>query len=99
MMSKAVMSKAVMSKAWDEFGDAEFHTLTERLGIDPGAAVDPRFGFVVDAARSTCRACETKEQCRLALGLPELALADVAPFCPNVERVTHLQSSGLNRAE
>lgn len=78
----------------DEFGEAEFHTLTERLGIDPGAAADPRLGFVVDAARSACRGCESKEQCRLALGLPEVTLADVAPFCPNVERLTYLQSRG-----
>ena len=83
----------------DEFGEAEFHTLSERLGIDPGTAVDPRLGFVVDAARSVCRACEAKAQCRLALGLDGLALNDVAPFCPNVERIAYLQSSSLKRGE
>ena len=88
-----------MSEAWtDEFGEQEFHTLTERLGIDAGVAVDPRLGFVVAAARSACRGCESKAQCRLALGLRELALGDVAPFCPNVERITYLQCSGLKRA-
>ena len=85
------------AKQTPEFGEAEFHTLTERLGIDPGLAVDPRLGFVVDAARSACRACDAKAQCRLTLGLQEVALTDVAAFCPNVERITHLQGSGAGK--
>ena len=81
----------------DEFGEAEFHALAARLGIDPCTAVDPRLGFVVAAARSACRTCEAKPQCRLALALPTLALGDVAPFCPNTERISYLQCSGLKR--
>jgi hypothetical protein len=80
-----------------EFGEAEFHTLTGRLGIDPSTAVDPRLGFVAAAARSACRACDAKPQCALALAMPQLALADMAPFCPNTERIAYLQSSGLKR--
>jgi hypothetical protein len=80
-----------------EFGEAEFHALAGRLGIDPALAVDPRLGFVVAAAHGACRACEAKPQCRLALGLPTVALGDVAPFCPNAERISYLQCSGLKR--
>ena len=80
-----------------EFGEAEFHALSSRLGIDPATAVDPRLGFVAAVARSTCRSCEAKPQCRLALALPTIALADVAPFCPNAERISYLQCSGLKR--
>ena len=80
-----------------EFGEAEFRALAERLGIDPATAVDPRLGFVVAAARSACRTCEAKPQCQLALSLPTLALGDMAPFCPNVERISHLQCSGPGR--
>ena len=76
-----------------EFGEREFHMLSDRLGIDPGLAVDPRLGFVVDAARRACRTCEVKAQCRLALGLDVLALGDMAAFCPNTERVMYLRSS------
>ena len=79
----------------NEFGEAEFHALSERLGIDLGTAIDRRLGFVVAAARSACRGCEAKPQCRLALALPRLALGDVAPFCPNAERISYLQCSGL----
>jgi hypothetical protein len=60
-------------------------------------AVDPRLGFVVAAARSACRSCESKAQCQLALAMPRLALGDVAPFCPNAERISYLQCSGLKR--
>ena len=80
-----------------EFGEAEFHALSRRLGIDPAAAVDPRLGFVVAAARSACRGCEAKAQCQLALAMPQLALGDVAPFCPNAERISYLQCSGVKR--
>jgi len=79
----------------DEFGEAEFHILCDRLGIDSGVTVSPRLGFVVDAARSTCRVCDAKAQCRLALGIDRVAVADVAAFCPNTERLTYLQCVGV----
>jgi len=85
------------AKTAAEFGEAEFCMLTERLGIDPAIGVDPRLCFVVAAARSACRGCEAKAQCRLALALPQLTLADMAPFCPNVERISYLQCSGLGK--
>ena len=91
------MSDTVRMAADAGFGEAEFEPLMQRLGVDPGAAADPRLGFVVAAARSACRACEAKGQCRLALGLLKLALLDVAPFCPNAERISYLQCSGLKR--
>lgn len=91
------MSGTVKTMPAAEFGEAEFETLTQRLGIDPATAVDPRLGFIVAAARSACRACETKEQCRLALSMPRLTVGDMAPFCPNVERISHLQCSGPGR--
>ena len=91
------MSRTAKTAPAAEFGEAEFHTLAQRLGIDPTTAVDPRLGFVAAAARSTCRTCESKPQCQLALAMPTLALGDVAPFCPNAERISYLQCSGLKR--
>jgi hypothetical protein len=91
------MSRTIKTAPAAEFGEAEFHALAQRLGIDPATAVDPRLGFVVAAARSACRSCESKAQCQLALAMPRLALGDVAPFCPNAERISYLQCSGLKR--
>lgn len=91
------MSGTIETAAAAEFGEAEFHILARQLGIDPGTAVDPRLGFVVAAARSACRGCESKAQCALALAMPGLALGDVATFCPNAERIAYLQCSGLKR--
>ena len=66
-------------------GEAEFLALAEKLGIDPGAMVDPRTELSFAMARRNCSKCTSKEKCRQALRHRVVTLREVAPFCPSTD--------------
>jgi hypothetical protein len=70
----------------------EFLMLAERLGIDPGAMVNPGTELSFALARGRCGDCPARAQCRAALAQPDLTLSALAPFCPNVDVLVELIS-------
>jgi len=59
------------------------YEMMQRLGIEPGESVVPRFSLAYMTALHRCQACPEKGACRAWLdGMPQ-AVARVPDFCPN----------------
>jgi hypothetical protein len=84
------MTNESKSEAHGHSGQAEFLALSENLGIDPGAMVDPRTEMIFAMARRRCSVCTSKERCRQALRQRVVTLSEVAPFCPSTDVLVDL---------
>ena len=73
-----------------ELQSGEFLTLSERLGIDSGCAIDCRTELSFSLAHERCGACTVKEKCREVLVESDTPLYSIARFCPNTEVLVDL---------
>jgi hypothetical protein len=64
--------------------------MMERLGIDVGCQVAPRFGLLFSCAERNCATCKARETC--SAWLAENGGAQVAPpkFCPSFDLLCEL---------
>ncbi len=62
---------------------ANVDTMMERLGIDSGCRVAPRFGLAFCCALRTCRACTARAACAEWLAKGPEARFGPPKFCPN----------------
>ena len=64
--------------------------MMERLGIDVGCQVAPRFGLLFSCAERNCATCRARERC--TAWLAQDAGAQVAPprFCPSFDLLWEL---------
>jgi hypothetical protein len=62
--------------------ELEVYKMLERLGIELGAGVIPRYGLMYVSAIRNCRSCDAVPACAAWLGVA--ASTSVAPdFCPS----------------
>jgi hypothetical protein len=73
--------------------ELEVYKMLERLGIELGAGVIPRYGLMYAAAVRTCRTCGSVHACAAWLG--SASASCVAPdFCPNADILLELELEG-----
>jgi Family of unknown function (DUF6455) len=68
---------------------AHFDIMMERLGIDAGCCVEPRFGLLVNCALRNCGACTAAAACADWMEKDHVAL-ELPRFCPNVDLLAEL---------
>jgi len=69
---------------------ANVDTMMDRLGIDQGCRVAPRFGLTLCCALRTCSSCTARDACaQWLVSEPELLLGPPA-FCPNTDLLWEL---------
>jgi hypothetical protein len=79
-----------------ETGELEVYKMLERLGIELGAGVVPRYGLMYMAAVRTCRRCGSSRACAAWVGSQSASC--IAPdFCPNADIFTGLAMEGPTR--
>jgi Family of unknown function (DUF6455) len=62
---------------------ANVDSMMDRLGIDQGCRVAPRFGLTFCCALRTCGACTARDACTQWLAGGPALLPGPPPFCPN----------------
>jgi len=72
-----------------EIGELEVYKMLERLGLELGAGVVPRYGLMYMAAIRTCRTCGSARACAAWVG-SDAALCIAPDFCPNADIFTEL---------
>jgi hypothetical protein len=79
-----------------DLGELEVYKMLERLGIELGAGVVPRYGLMYTSAVRTCRNCGSVRACTEWLGATSATdVAPVAPgFCPNADLLFELELNG-----
>jgi hypothetical protein len=65
-------------------------SMMERLGIDVGCRVTPRFGLLFSCALRNCNRCTAHEACTTWLSDEHVALAGPPKFCPNFDLLSEL---------
>jgi hypothetical protein len=76
-----------------DVGELEVYKMLERLGIELGAGVIPRYGLMYCAAIRTCRGCGSMRAC--AEWLATASDTCIAPdFCPNADIFFELEVEG-----
>ena len=68
----------------------EFVTLSEKIGIDPGCAIDSRTELSFALAHDRCGQCTAKKKCRKVMARSDAPLYSIALFCPNTEVLVDL---------
>jgi hypothetical protein len=76
-----------------EIGELEVYKMLERLGLELGAGVVPRYGLMYMAAIRTCRTCGSARACAAWVG-SDAALCIAPDFCPNADIFTELVMEG-----
>ena len=69
--------------------------MMQRLGLDPGGGVVPRFGLSYATARHCCEACVTKRDCRQWLDRMPSSVPFAPRFCPCADVLFELQVNEL----
>jgi hypothetical protein len=64
---------------------ANVDTMMDRLGIDPGCRVVPRFGLTFCCALRTCSSCTARDACAQWLARAPERLPGPPAFCPNTD--------------
>ena len=64
--------------------------MMERLGIDAGFRVVPRFGLLFACALRNCRCCPAREACADWLTQDHETLFGAPKFCPNADLLSEL---------
>jgi hypothetical protein len=65
-------------------------TMMERLGIDVGSRVTPRFDLLFSCALRNCGSCTAHKACSQWLATEHNSLAGPPKFCPNFDLLTEL---------
>ena len=69
---------------------ASIDNMMERLGIDPGFRVAPRFGLLFCCALRNCGSCAARDACGEWLGKDHDAGLGPPKFCPNSDLLSEL---------
>ena len=64
--------------------------MMERLGIDAGFRVVPRFGLLFTSALRNCRCCGAREACAQWLARDHDTRFGAPKFCPNADLLSEL---------
>ena len=64
--------------------------MMERLGIDAGFRVVPRFGLLITSALRNCRCCGARETCAAWLARDQETRFGAPKFCPNADLLWEL---------
>jgi Family of unknown function (DUF6455) len=76
-----------------ELRELEVYKMLERLGIELGAGVIPRYGLMYASAIRTCQRCGSVHACAAWLG--SASANCIAPdFCPNADIFLELELEG-----
>jgi hypothetical protein len=67
------------------------YEMMERLGIEPGGGVVPRFSLTYATALHCCEACQFIQACREWLDSLPASVPFVPHFCPNTNILFELQ--------
>jgi hypothetical protein len=76
-----------------DLGELEVYKMLERLGIELGAGVIPRYGLMYTSAVRACRSCGSVRACTEWLGASS-ATAVAPDFCPNADIFFELELEG-----
>ena len=68
---------------------ANIDRVMERLGIDVGYSVVPRFGLLTSCAQRNCDSCTRREACARWLAKAD-ASSGPPKFCPNFDLLSEL---------
>jgi Family of unknown function (DUF6455) len=69
---------------------ANIDKMMERLGIDPGFRVVPRFGLLFACALRTCGSCAARKACADWTAQDHDPLVAPPRFCPNADLLSEL---------
>jgi hypothetical protein len=73
--------------------ELEVYKMLERLGIELGAGVIPRYGLMYASAVRACQTCGSVHACAAWLG--SASASCIAPeFCPNADIFVELELEG-----
>jgi hypothetical protein len=79
-----------MSSSRPAIRASNIDAMMERLGIDVGCQVAPRFGLLFSCALRTCGRCVAREACSAWLASKHDPFAGPPKFCPNFDVLSEL---------
>jgi hypothetical protein len=69
---------------------ANIDRMMERLGIDMGCSVAPRFGLLISCTQRNCVSCTARKTCTQWLAKDPDASSGPPKFCPNFDLLCEL---------
>jgi Family of unknown function (DUF6455) len=91
--SQSTGKSAMPSSENSDVRELQVYKMMERLGIELGAGVIPRYGLMYASAVRACRTCGSVHACAAWLGSAPASC--IAPeFCPNADIFVELELEG-----